>query len=44
MPVLLSPQYDVIEAEVPGQEQAARKLAESQAQARQAAFLFDAGK
>lgn len=44
LPVLLSPQHDVTEAPVPGREKEAAALAASQAQARQASALFDAGK
>ncbi|MBU3993060.1 MAG: DUF2309 domain-containing protein, partial [Alphaproteobacteria bacterium] len=44
LPVLLSPQHDVMEAPAPGREQEAAALTASQAQARQASALFDAGK
>lgn len=44
LPVLLAPQHDVAEAPVPGREQEAARLAASQAQARRASALFDAGK
>ena len=44
LPVLLSPQHDVIEAAAPGREKAAAALANQQAQARQASALFEAGK
>lgn len=44
LPVLLSPQHDVTEAPVPGREKEAAALATSQAQAKQASALFDAGK
>jgi uncharacterized protein YbcC (UPF0753/DUF2309 family) len=44
LPVLLSPQHDLSEAPVPGREKEAAAVAASQAQARQASALFDAGK
>lgn len=44
LPVLLSPQHDVAEAPVPGQEKAADAFVASQARARQASALFEAGK
>ena len=44
LPVLLSPQHDLVEAPVPGREREAAAFAARQAQARQASALFDAGK
>jgi uncharacterized protein YbcC (UPF0753/DUF2309 family) len=44
LPVLLSPQHDVVEAPAPGREQDALSLAAGQEQARRTSVLFNAGK
>lgn len=44
LPVLLSPQHDIVEAPVAGREQEAAGFLAARAQARQASGLFDAGK
>ena len=44
LPVLLSPQHDVAEAPVPGNEDKLAAITSSEAQSKQAAALFDAGK
>ncbi|MEN3949990.1 DUF2309 domain-containing protein [Iodidimonas sp. SYSU 1G8] len=44
LPVLLSPQHDVVEAPAPGREQDALSLAAGQEQARRTSMLFNAGK
>lgn len=44
LPVLLSPQHDVMEAPVPGREKDAAALTLNQARTKQTSALFDAGK